>query len=95
MPRSHIHCLGSKAGIHIYDTHLGSHNSRAKGVLGRRPIMIVCTEYGVQDSGWIQDRFRSSGFAISMKIVHGKDNEAHTDVDLHSNGISKALSKVY
>lgn len=42
MPRSHVHCVGLNIlGSQNYETHLGSHNSRAKGVLGRRLIMIV------------------------------------------------------
>lgn len=39
MPRSRVHSLNI-LGFRHYETHLGSHNSRAKGVLERRPVMI-------------------------------------------------------
>lgn len=40
MPRSRVHLSLNLLGIRHYETHLGSHNSRAKGVLERRPVMI-------------------------------------------------------
>lgn len=40
MPLSRVYSLLNILGTRHYETHLGSHNNRAKGVLGRRPVML-------------------------------------------------------
>ena len=67
--------------FHNYETHLGSHNNRAKGVLGRRATMI----WGFRIQYWFRGDLDWVWSINENGPIWKKNNEVYTDGDLHSN----------